>query len=112
MKNVIVALSLVLFIPTIATADDVHVVTKKVNGDTMVICAIPKEMGKIEMAYINLSRINGMIPSGKGYEMELIGDSNAAFTLSGSHQSLEGKVKILLTDLSKKIIRKDFIDQN
>ena len=112
MKTVIILIAMIVGLASNAAASDLKMLTKEVNGDTVIICATPDEMGEIEMAYIKLFTYNRAIPMGRLSEMELIGGSNATYTVPGKHQVLEGKVEILLADLSKKIIRKNFAFKN
>ena len=112
LKSVIILIAMIVGLAGNVTASDLQMLTKEVNGDTVIICATPDEMGEIEMAFIKLYNYNKETLPGRLSEMELIGSSNAAYTVSGKNQVLEGKVEILLADLSKKIIRKDFILKN
>ena len=109
MKYVVAILSLVLLFSTTATADGLQIKNTEVNGNTVITCHVPSEKGKIEMAFIRFNSINEKTLPGKKCVMEITDDNVATFTAPGTYQVLEGKVKILMADLSQEIIREDFI---
>ena len=109
MRSVLVILSLLLFFSATATANELQIVTSEVNGNTVIACQIPAEMGKVDMAYIKFSGENRKSLPGGNCDMKITDDNNAIYTVPGVHQVIEGKVQIFLLDLSKDIIRKDFV---
>jgi hypothetical protein len=109
MKYVVVVLCLLLSFSAVAAADELQVKTREVNGNTVITCHIPPETGKIDMAYIKFNSDNEKSLPGGNCDMEIIDDNNAIYTVPGVHQVIEGKVQIFLFDLSKDVIKKDFV---
>ena len=108
MKTLIFLIAMIVGLNSNATAGELQILTKEVNGETVIICVTPDELGEIEMAYIKFHNdIKGRLS-----EMELVGGSNATFTVPGNHQVIEGKVNVLMADLSREIIRKEFAFRN
>ena len=109
MKCVVVVLGMLLLFSTAATAGELQVESSEIDGNTVLICHVPAEMGEIDMAYIKFNGGDGKGLPGGNCDMGIAEGNILTYVLPGVYQVIEGTVQVFFLDLSKDIISKDFV---
>ena len=107
MKTFALLVALIMGMVVNANGTEIHATMNEIGGDTMITC-VPHADVEIEKAYISLYVSDGQELFISRREMEVSYDNVATYELSGTHNTVEGKCKFIMSEGDIKITREEF----
>ena len=107
MRSLIILLAMIVGLAGNANSGEIQTTMTEVDGNTMITC-VSNGDGEVEKAYISLYVSDGQELFISRREMEVSYDNVATYELSGTHNTVEGKCKFIMSEDDIKITREEF----